>query len=359
PTRQQSRSNRLASAPEMFGDFLFASEAVLVDVGTAQTTGVFPIGGLGMKIGDNNSPLPRDRVFYRLNYFNNAIRTTQVINNAATFLNSASLAQHTVGFEKTLFDGLASVELRSAFANRVDIVDSNPFDISTADLELSAGGEGNLFVVTKFLLLETDSAAWSAGLGIEAPTGRDAFLATGSATGPNRLLSVAIQNETVRLHPYLAKVSAPNRWWFSTIFLELDLPVSDNTIIFDGVDGTTEAFALQPPTLLNIDLSAGYWFFKDRRRATLTGLAGIVELHSSTTLSDGDTIAEDRDNASDQVNFVGSGSFTSDGFGIVNLTVGTHLQLGRQNHLRIGGVFPISEDRPFENEVTVQWNRWF
>ncbi|MEM1305140.1 MAG: hypothetical protein AAGG46_09590, partial [Planctomycetota bacterium] len=169
PTRQQSRSNRLASAPEMFGDFLFASEAVLIDVGTAQTTGVFPIGGLGMKIGDNNSPLPRDRVFYRLNYFNNAIRTTQVINNAATFSNSASLAQHTVGFEKTLFDGLASVELRSAFANRVDIVDSNPFDISTADLELSAGGEGNLFVVTKFLMLETDSAAWSAGLGIEAP----------------------------------------------------------------------------------------------------------------------------------------------------------------------------------------------
>ena len=55
-----------------------------------------------MKIGDDTSPLPVDRVFFDYNHFHNALLTANG--------QDISLNRYTFGLEKTYFDGMTSVE---------------------------------------------------------------------------------------------------------------------------------------------------------------------------------------------------------------------------------------------------------
>ena len=60
-------------------------------------------GVSGPKISEEQSPMPRDRVFFNYNYFNNARS------------DCPNVAGRVFGFEKTFLDGAASVELRLPF----------------------------------------------------------------------------------------------------------------------------------------------------------------------------------------------------------------------------------------------------
>lgn len=349
----------------MFGDFLYTTDAALADIGNVDTRSVFPLGSLALKVADNNSPLPRDRVYYRFNYFKDAIRSEQQFEagglvDPVTVYNARPLRQHTIGLEKTFYDGLMSVEVRSAFAARETISTTTDFNLANNDYNLAAGGVGNLFIATKVLLSENESSAWAAGLGVQVPTGRDAFVLVGTQDDPNRTLVADILNESVHLHPYVAKLSTPNQRWFSQMFFSMDIPVSRNTVVFTEFDNPPVSQQVTPPTLFNIDLSTGYWLFQDRCRSCVTGMAALVELHSSTTLGDPEVASDFRSNGVfDEITGAGHGSFSGNGFGVLNFTTGVHLLLGDQTNLRVGGVFPLSGDRFFENELSVQCNRRF
>jgi len=93
---------------------------------------VFTFGSasaLNPSIAENNSPVPRDRAYFRFNYFDNAQSVTG-LGPATTFTPSGigtaspatkfySVEQYTFGFEKTFLNQRASLEMRVPFSERV------------------------------------------------------------------------------------------------------------------------------------------------------------------------------------------------------------------------------------------------
>lgn len=123
-------SDSLASAsPNMIGDLLGAGRSVsfiiLRDRGPTfiEATGSTSI--VNPKVAENNSPIPRDRIGFRYNYFNNAVRIVglsdqtifapqQSLNGFIRPTRTKEYDYHlyTFNFEKTFLDGMASVEGR-------------------------------------------------------------------------------------------------------------------------------------------------------------------------------------------------------------------------------------------------------
>ena len=124
-------------------------------------------------------------------------------------------------------------------------------------------------------------------------------------------------------------------------------------IVDDG--GVVTQGVLTESSLLYLDMSAGYWFMRHQGCGCrgLTGLAGVFEFHLTSMLQDGDF-------------FSLAGGQTSFGFAgdrsISNVTLGLHAELGYATKLRIGSVFPLSEEdleRFFDSEVMVSLIRHF
>jgi hypothetical protein len=106
-----------------------------------------------VKLADNNSPMPRDRVFFDYNLFHN------------TSLNGIDVNRYTPGLEKTFLDGIGSIEFRVPMAGTLgsDVV----IDSATGADRTGLNGEfGDLFLGMKLLLMATDECAISAGLGL-------------------------------------------------------------------------------------------------------------------------------------------------------------------------------------------------
>lgn len=111
--------------------------------------GLFPNAlGAGVKIADNESPRPQDRVFGTYNYYDN------------TFKSGVNLHREMVGFEKTLLDGNASIGMRLPFFQTGG---NGPED---SDI-------GDLTVILKYAILNDRECGdvLSGGLAITAPTG--------------------------------------------------------------------------------------------------------------------------------------------------------------------------------------------
>ena len=113
------------------------------------------------------------------------------------------------------------------------------------------------------------------------------------------------------------------------------------------------------------DVSGGYWLYQNPGGRWLTGLAGILELHYSTTIQDTDTIAGPAGN---------SFLFFSNTFNrvdVLNLTAGLHIQLTECTTVRLAGVAPLrstpadffggvrASNKFFDSEIQVQINRRF
>jgi hypothetical protein len=111
-----------------------------------------PVFRGAFKIAENESPRPQDRVFVTYNYYRDVGSVEDV-------------HRETIGFEKALLGGRASVGLRLPF-----------FQVRGNDAGQGTD-VGDLSVVLKYALLD-DSAtgsAVSAGLVITAPTGPEAY----------------------------------------------------------------------------------------------------------------------------------------------------------------------------------------
>src|SRR5690606_1559564 len=114
---------------------------------------------------------------------------------------------NTIGFEKTFFDRLTSVEFRVPFAHTLhnDLVLSPGGDVMGSD-----GGElGNMTVYFKALLMSNSDLAVGAGLGVTIPTADDF---TGETPGGVPLFHV--ENESAHLLPYLGFIYSPGGRFF-------------------------------------------------------------------------------------------------------------------------------------------------
>jgi hypothetical protein len=162
----------------------------------------------------------------------------------------------------------------------------------------------------------------------------------------------AVSNDAVHLSPYIGVLRAPNDCWFFHGFLELDVPLNGHGLLVSpGKSGT-----LTEQTLLNLDVSAGRWLHRCPNACLLTGVAATVEFHYTTTLQDSDVVAVPP--------VPGAGykfGNLENHLDIANLTAGLHVELMGNTTLRVGGVFPLTEEtnRLFDAEVQVQVNRYF
>jgi hypothetical protein len=342
--------------PKMFGHLFFLggnlfAEWMGMDVGATD----LPLGGGAgrLSIAENNSPIPDDRVYFTYNHFADAFVTDGFFGQGRRVL---SLDRYTLGFEKTLRDRLWSVETRLPLTNDLGA------DVS--GLSASGGNLGNIAVITKRILYQTDDLAVAGGLGMDLPTGTD-------AAGEVSSWSYRVRNRAVHLSPYLGLVRTPNDRLFYQGFLQVDVPLNGNPVEC-GVIGAPSLASigdLQEQTLMHLDAQGGFWLYHNASASWVTGLASIVEVHYVTTLNDapelqyypGGMMALTFGNSASRIN-------------LVDLTVGLHAEIRQNTTCRIAAVFPLqaaesgvnrgplvrsAENRAFDSEIVVQIERRF
>lgn len=303
------------------------SEVIRLDIPSPASGGV--VGRL--KIAENGSPIPRDRVFFNYSFFDNVPLTSSGVN----------VNRFTPGFEKTFLNQMASVEMRFPFA-------------ATLDSNLAANGLtntdhtefGNIFITLKGLLASTETCAFSAGVSVTVPTADDISVRT--ATGSEL---VRIRNESVHIMPFLGALYTPNDRFFTQGFLQVDADANGSP-----VDGSLTGANLQrlgrldDATFLFADVGVGYWLYQSYGSGSfLTGLAPTFELHYNRSLDPTDTVQ--------------SGGFQignyADNIEILNMVIGTTCQFGQNKFLTVGYATPLAggTDRQFDGELRafVNW----
>jgi hypothetical protein len=159
--------------------------------------------------------------------------------------------------------------------------------------------------------------------------------------------------------PFAGFVSAPSDRIFYQGFAQLDIGANGNRIDYQNrVDGSGQLGVLNEQNLLYLDLSGGYWLYRNPCARGLTGLASLLEIHYTTTLQDTDAVERD-------IYLYNPLRFTfnnpANRVDVVDLTVGLHAEFANHTLCRVGGVIPLSsgDNRSFDSEVQVQVERRF
>lgn len=289
----------------------------------------FPGGSNRLVIARNNSALVRDRVYVAYEHTTGALSAS----SQSVMSNNASLDRTILGLEKVFLDGQASLEIRLPFAAQRDFT-FNRFSIQ------SDGEFGNVGLIGKLQIAKTERHAVSAGLAVQLPTG-------GDINGEFDSRTFIIENDAVIVSPFLAFVAAPDSKWFYQGFAQADFAAKGNT--FSGLGQSTE---FDTQSLLRLSGGGGRWFFR-KNHGLLRGLAGLAELHFTTTLEDSDsTTLLNLQTASAQTLSNAAGHQS-----VLNLTSGLHLELPGKANARVGVNVPLLDDQRFHDAtVMVQVN---
>lgn len=341
----RSSFSRVGRAPNMFGDTLPPLITFRTEGGTSNSdfpTEAYqaPIGGGGSyNIGENNTAIPTDRVYFVYNAFYNAISSSAGFGPTAN--QSIDLHRYVAGFEKTFFDGNMSIDVRMPLLSG--------FDLRNPIYESQMGNVGNLTMFLKGLVYGDDDVALATGLGIGLPTGSDLTTRTTPFFGTD---SLVIRNQAVRLMPFVAATMNLSDKWFLQSFGQMNFAASGNEV----VESNQVVGIFNEQHLLQSDIGLGRWLWQDAQRPVFTGLAGVIELHYTTTVQDTDVVG------------LGGGSFFAGNIAnsanrqdLLNLTTGLQAQLGPLSALRVGAVVPLRDqpDRVFDSEIQASFNRKF
>jgi hypothetical protein len=332
-----------AMAPNFMGDF-FGGPIGAVSIGFPSNNGNriefpgLPSGGVVgiQKLVENSSPIPRDRILFNYSYYNN-VRFTP---------GGRDVNRYVVGFEKTFFDQIASIELRVPFASTLNS-DLYPNSFPGSPPNTTNTEFGNLTLYTKALLLTGDSYAVGAGLGIGLPTADDINL-----LAPNGERFIHIENEAVQLMPYIGAVYAPNDRFFSQALLQVSTVTNGNPTYLDIPQlGLLQFGTLNDPTWLFASVNVGYWAHRMDSSQCLSGIAPTFELHYNTTLQDTDSINVGPFQVGDRFSHLE----------MVNLVAGVNFEFFGHSYLSLGYVAPVTNgaDRFFDGELRVLFNRYF
>ncbi len=401
------RSSGLSNTPFMIGDTgagtCFAFNGLLVAELSHPT-----LTCSRLNISENNSPLPTDRVYFSYRHFHNASNL-----KFYQFEESFDVNRFTLGGERTFCDGMMSMELRMPLEQRLGS-NRESYDVSDPRLSLDPntfvngfdpffGGQktelGNISLMFKALLYESNSCAVSAGVGVTLPTARDVeYLVTtdnrlifpnGTQANSSILLDVFGSNETVYISPYLAWLSRqPNSRFFHQGFLQIEVAANPSSVAVAGdgltnflddadpnvVTGTFDWFTPFPSgrtdlfaqTLMRLNLGFGYTMVDDPRASLFQKLTAMLEFHYTSTLQDANIstvpISVDATGTSG-VNPIQTIEFGNllNRVDIVNMVTGLSANCGNWV-VTNGFTVPIAlseEDGPFDFEYNLQLQRPF
>jgi hypothetical protein len=191
-----------------------------------------PAAYSAVKVAENESPLPQDRVFVTYNYYNN-------VNSIVDF------HRETIGFEKSFFDGTSSLGIRLPF---FQVDDEGPNRQSKID---------DVSVILKYALIRDRDAGnvLSAGVSITMPSGAAYRTTTG-----DELAITFVQ-------PFVGYVRNQENWYVHG-FMSLVVPTDE----------------VAPKILFN-DLGLGYWVYRGNGQGIVTGVVPTFEVHANTPLS--------------------------------------------------------------------------
>lgn len=353
PVQQQQFNNALASvdsgsragrAPNMIGDLFntggyhgvepystLGGPAFPFDTLPTGSLASAPGGNVGrIKLSENTSPIPRDRVFVNYSYFNNTNLTPT----------GPTVNRITPGLEKTFVNGNVSLEGRFPFATTVSntVVQGVPLDEDSSEM-------GNMSFYLKALLWDNQDFAFTSGLGMTVPTAEDFSVV--SATG-QQVLNVS--NESIHLLPFIGTLYTPSDRFFAQGMLQLDVDTNGNPVSiaqnYDPATGVYEQSVLQDRTFLFIDVAFGYWMYLDNQpNAMIRGIAPVVELHFNESLDGGDPVV------GPTVSVSSPGQLS-----VFNAVFGVSTNLGENCNLTVGYATPVSGDEQFDAEWRVLFN---
>jgi hypothetical protein len=294
---------------------------------------VSPSGGPGrFKMADDTSPLPRDRLIADYSYYNGVnygpgfpAPTTNV---------RLGVNEFEPGFEKTFLSGAASIELRAPMS-AIDGIGNN---------------FGNLGVALKALVFSQRDLDVCAGMSMNVPTAPNLSIAITGLPPPGPILvspgPLTVENQSVHLLPFAGALWRPSCRLFVQGYIQVDVDVSGDQVL-----NTYTSFSegrVYEPTLLYVDLGAGYWLRKGDCSRLISGVALISEIHVNESLGSGTTTVA-----------FGTPPFSS--FSLVDATAGVHLDLGQQSNVTVAYVAPLTggPDRVFNGELRAFYNYRF
>lgn len=381
------------SAPNMFGD--------MTDGGCGEASFFAGIVQAGLEhptfnctranLAENNSPLPRSRVYARYNHFHNINQISIFPETFPDGVNQLNIDRFTFGAEVAFLNDRVSLEARLPVARQLtsDVViydNQGNYNLPLDDYRTEIL---NLQFILKALLIEREEFALSSGVGLNVPTAQDFNINIDVADdefeivipGIGQIGTVPVygdvtgqvKNSIFNLSPFVAYLWTPTPRFFSQGFFQLDVPLNTaqgsvsatigqpgpNQIVFPRMETN-----LRQQTLLRINLGTGYWVWTRPERSFLQGVAGILELNYTTALNNADMVPFSipvlplpdplPDLKADIV--VGNLANRVD---ILNLTSGVHVQLWPRTTLGVGFVVPVRQqagDKPFDFELNVLLN---
>lgn len=296
---------------------ILVPQTITTTTPTTQTrTILIPIASAGgLKIAENESPRPQDRVFFTYNYFgaargpaqasNDPLTTTQVLGNTTTTSvfpgaprPSIDLHREIFGFEKTFLDGRASIELRLPVAQANSNVDG-----------FGSRFVGDLTVIGKyaFLLDQTTGNVISGGLGITAPTGPSIQTIDGTL-------------RTTYLQPWGGYI-----WNFDRFYVQ-------------GFHSVVVPTDPRDITFFFNDVGINWWLYRGAPTRVISSIVPVAECHVTTPLN--------HRSGND-------GVYVPD---LVVMTGGVHVGIFRNTSLSLGVATPVTGPRIFGIEAFTQLN---
>jgi hypothetical protein len=260
----------------------------------------------GVKIVDNQSPQPQDRIFYDFNYFEDINKAINLRERAP--VQNIQVYRHTLGLEKTFLDRRASIGFRLP-------INTLSVDSLVAGLGGTHTSAGDLSVFTKFTLLQDQQKGYliSTGLAVTAPTGPAAFAGSRSIDSFHN----------TELQPFVGYLFNRDRF-YAQGFLAIDVPTNPNDV-----------------TILFNDFGVGYFVYRSPDPDRLvSAIAPNFEVHVNTPLNHRGFHPTDPAGTPD----------------FVNLTLGTSVFLRRRARLLVGVVDPVTGPRPFDFELLALLN---
>jgi hypothetical protein len=316
--------NGLPTAYDLQFNYLFIPDRVIINVPSPGGGGA--VGRV--KIEENNSPIPRDRVYFNYSLFHNVPFNS----------NDPDVNRFTPGFEKTFWNGRGSVELRVPFASTLD---SN---LVAGEITNGSNTEfGNATGIVKLLLWNNEDWAFAGGLGVNAPTADDVVVSL-----PNGRSLLAIDNDAFHLEPFLGLLWTPTDRFFTQGFVQVDVDIDGNPVWADLQNQGLERLGrLQDATLILADVGVGYWVHRGGT-GHVTGIAPVAELHYNRSLEDQNVLR--------QGGFVIGN--TGQDVDVLNTTVGLNVELFNFALITAGYTAPLSDedDRQFDGEFRLMCN---
>jgi hypothetical protein len=318
------------------------------------TGGIDPALATGRtKLAEGASPIPRDRVFFNYSMFNDVQLQTQGV----------AVNRYTPGFEKTFFNGNASIEVRMPFASTLSSnIDSTTGFVNPTDMQF-----GNLTIYNKALLYQNRTFAYSTGFGITVPTANNVNVYNGST----QLLH--IQNDSVHLMPFLGGVYTPNDRFYTQSIVQLDFDANGNAVDSylnsNGalVSSSQKVGTFRDATYLYASVGTGYWMYRSNTpgRFGITGFSPTAELHYNRSLTDGNIVTQNVQQTTSTamttnlITPVYGQAFTN--IEVLNAVVGTNMLFGRNRILTMGYTAPLGMgvDKQFAGEFRVMFNWYF